>query len=89
MRIIFIDAEQKCHPVDDGTMTPYETSFFDGKCDAFVEGFRIAPSNEGMMCVPWKPTSELYAYQTQYEAMLPEMNDMRNALNRLGVTVDG
>lgn len=89
MREIYIGKDRKCHPVDDGTMTPYETEFFDGKCDAFVEGYRIDPVNEGHVCVPWKPTSVLYAYQAQHEAMLPEIQDMQNALKKLGVTVDG
>lgn len=78
MRTIYIDSEFKCHVSDDGTMTAVETDFFDGKCDAFIEGYRCVPVGEtwirsdgavfaGEMVAPWKPYSELAAAQTQYE----------------------
>ena len=56
MRTIYIDTENKCHIYNDGTMTAVETDFFDGKCDAFVEGYLCGP---GEMITPWKPYSEL------------------------------
>ena len=76
---IYIDSEYKCHLMDDGTMTPVETDFFDGKCDAFIEGYRFVPSGEswtredgvvfdGEMIAPWKPYNELAAAQAQHEA---------------------
>ena len=34
MKMIYIDPEYRCHTADDGTMTPVETDFFDGRCDA-------------------------------------------------------
>ena len=64
MRTVYIDKEYKCHICDDGTMTAVETDFFDGKCDAFVEGYLCGP---GKMIAPWKPYSELAAAQRQYE----------------------
>ena len=64
MRTIYIDTENKCHIYNDGTMTAVETDFFDGKCDAFVEGYRCIPEK---MTAPWKPYSELAAAQRQYE----------------------
>ena len=78
MRTIYIDSDFKCHIYDDGTMTAVETAFFDGKCDAFVEGYRFVPAGEswiredgvvftGEMIAPWKPYSELAAAQQQYE----------------------
>ena len=83
MRTIYIDSDFKCHIYDDGTMTAVETAFFDGKCDTFVEGYRFVPSGstwtrpdgkvfKGEMIAPWKPYSELAAYQLQYETMLAE-----------------
>ena len=62
---VYIDTEFKCHISDDGTMTPIETDFFDGKCAAFVEGYLCDP---GKMITPWRPYSELAAAQRQYEA---------------------
>ena len=46
MGTIYIDSEFKCHSVNDGTMTAVETDFFDGKCPAFVEGYRFVPTGE-------------------------------------------
>lgn len=79
MKTIYIDSEFKCHITDDGTMTAVETDFFDGKCDAFIEGYRFVPSGEtwaredgvifhGEMITPWKPYSELDAAQEEYES---------------------
>lgn len=100
MKTIFLDEEFRCHTADDGTMTAVETDAFDGKCDAFVEGYRLVPAGEvwvrqdgavfsGEMIAPWKDYAILAAYQAQYEAMQPEMEDMRQALKTMGVTVDG
>ena len=97
MKTIYIDSEFKCHTVNDGTMTPVETDFFDGKCDTFIEGYRFVPFGEswtrsdgvvfqGEMVAPWKDYSELDAAQREYERAL--ILDMQNALNKLGVTLD-
>lgn len=64
MKTVYIDSKYRCHVSDDGTMTAVETDFFDGKCDAFVEGYRCIP---GGMTAPWRPYSELAAAQRQYE----------------------
>ena len=81
MRTIYIDSEFKCHTVNDGTMTAVETDFFDGKCDAFIEGYRFVPSGEswtrsdgevftGKMIAPWKDYAELDSAQRDYERQL-------------------
>ena len=99
MRTIYIDADFRCHTADDGAMTAVETDFFDGKCDAFVAGYRFVPDGEvwaredgevfqGQMIAPWKDYAILAAYQEQYEQMLPEVEDMRQALELLGVSAD-
>lgn len=95
---IYIDNEYKCHVADDGTMRPVETDFFHGKCDAFIEGYRLVPEGEswtredgevfpGEMVAPWKDFAELDAVQREYERQ--QMEDMREALTVLGVNVDG
>lgn len=59
-------------------MTAVTTDVFDGKCDAYIEGYRFVPSGEtwtredgvqfsGEMIAPWKPWSELDAAQREYE----------------------
>lgn len=95
---IYIDSNFKCHTTDTGVLREIETSFFDGKCTAFIEGYRFVPDGEtwtrsdgvvfaGEMVSPWKDYSELDAAQREYERQ--EREDMRNALNELGVFVDG
>ena len=44
--IIYLDADFKCHLENDGTMREVETSFFDGKCKTFIEGYRYVPVGE-------------------------------------------
>lgn len=89
MRTIYIDSEFKCHVTNDGTMTAVETEFFDGKCDAFVEGYRFVPYGEtwtrsdgvvfgGEMITPWKDYAELDEAQREYET--EKLADAENAL---------
>ncbi|MBR0319962.1 MAG: hypothetical protein IIX10_02790 [Clostridia bacterium] len=97
MKTVYLDAEFRCHVTNDGTMTAVETAFFDGKCDAYIEGYRFVPDGEtwvredgtefeGEMLAPWKPWNELDAAQREYERA--EMADMKEALALLGVNVD-
>jgi len=88
MRTIYVDFENRCHVADDGTMTAVETDFFDGKCEAYVEGYCMEISEAGKIqkVYPWKPDSELETAQQIYERAL--IVDMRSALNKLGVTLD-
>ena len=78
---IYIDSDFKCHVSDDGTMNRVEAAFFDGKCAAFVEGYRFVPAGQswtrsdgavfrGEMIAPWKPWEELDAAQRAYEREL-------------------
>lgn len=66
MRTIYIDSKFKCHTANDGSMTAVETDFFDGKCDAFIEGYCI----EGNATYPWKSFSELDTAQREYERQM-------------------
>lgn len=93
---IYIDSDFKCHTTDDGTMTSVETDFFDGKCNAFIEGYRFIPSGEtwtrsdghvftGEMITAWKPYDELDAAQREYERQL--LAEYAEALKVVGVNV--
>ena len=95
---VYIDQSFRCHTGNDGTMTPVDTDFFDGKCKAFIEGYRFVPAGEvwiredgrifaGEMAAPFKPYAELDAAQRDYER--EQLADMRNALELLGVSADG
>lgn len=96
MRTIYINAEFKCHAANDGTMLPVETEFFDGKCDAFIEGYRFVPAGAvwvrsdgvsftGEMVSPWKPFEELDSAQRDYERSL--LAEYAEALRTVGVNV--
>lgn len=84
MRVIYIDSEFKCHTTNDGTMTEIITDFFDGKCDTFINGYRLIPIDQswtnsegiifsGEMITPWKPYDELDQAQREYEQELAEV----------------
>lgn len=92
---IYIDHEFKCHVTDDGTMTAVETTFFDNKCDAFIEGYRYVPGGAywvredgvefcGEMVAPWKDYRELDSAQREYERV--KLAEYAEALNVLGVS---
>lgn len=68
MRTIYVDSDHRCHVVNDGTMTAVDTTFFDGKCDEFIEGY-CYNINKGVI-YPWKPHSKLDAAQRKYELQL-------------------
>ena len=96
MRTIYIDSEFKCHLTDGEGLTAVETEFFDGKCDAFVEGYRFVPAGEswtrsdgavfsGEMIAPWKPYAQLDSAQREYERQI--LSEYSEALKVLGVEV--
>ena len=94
MRTIYIDSEFKCHVTADGTMLGVQTERFDGKCDAFIEGYRFVPTGlswtrsdgavfHGEMISPWKPYAELDNAQREYERQL--LATYEEALKTVGV----
>ena len=100
MKTIYMDSDFKCHVTHDGAMTNLETDFFDGKCDAFIEGYRFVPAGavwtrsdgavfHGEMIAPWKPWPELEEAQRDYERSCLEeavvQLEYENALLRLGL----
>lgn len=75
---IYIDTDCKCHTVAGDGLTTVETTAFDGKCAAYIEGYRFVPDGStwvredgtvfsGEMVTPWKPWDELDAVQREYE----------------------
>lgn len=85
-KTFYIDSDFHCHTANpDGAYRSVETAFFDGKCDAFVNGYIYIPSDESLVCddgtvlrgelvAPWKPYSELASAQDQYERDQEELN---------------
>lgn len=92
--MIYIDNDFKCYVLPAEDRREFDVEFFDGKCDAFIEGYRYVPADEewtradgevfrGEMIAPWKPYTELYIAQLEYE-----LADADSALKELGVSVD-
>ena len=96
MKTVYIDSEFKCHTADDGTMKAVETEFYDGKCDAIIDGYCFVPAGEswtredgavfhGELAFPWKPWEELDKAQREYERQI--LAEYAEALKTLVVTV--
>ena len=74
--IIYIDSDYKCHVSDAEGRKAVETDFFDGKCEEWIESFRLVPAGEtwvrgdGVMftnvTAPWKDLGSAYAAQAAY-----------------------
>ena len=97
---IYIDSDYKCYVSADGTMQAEETTFFDGKCKPFIEGFFFVPDGEtwtredgvvftGEMVAPWKDYATLAAAQAGCEEAAAELQDMQAALQLFGVEANG
>lgn len=92
MRIyVDIDNDFKCYTSNAGTMKEIDLEFFDGKCKAFIEGFCCIPAidasgNEICTVFAWRDYALLSEFQAQYEEMLAQQEDMKAALELLGVT---
>lgn len=74
---VYIDSEFKCHVSPGEGLMEVEVSFFDNKCNEFVEGYRFVPSGStwiredgveftGEMISPWKDYNELAIAQAVY-----------------------
>ena len=100
---IFIGTDYKCYTTSAEGRREFDAQFFDGKCSAFVEGYRYVPAGEtwtrtdgavfaGEMISPWKDYSILAAAQAAYEQAqsesAAEIADMQSALNVMGVSVN-
>ena len=94
---IYLDSCFRCHLTDDGTMRMTETDAFDGKCAAYIEGYRFIPAGEswtrsdgaifhGEMVAPAESSAALDRAQAQHEADMAASADMAEALKILGVT---
>ena len=87
---IYIDSDYKCHTTTADGLTAVETDYFDGKCQAYIEGYRLVPAGaswtrpdgvvfQGEMVSPWKPWRELDSAQRAYEQEQLESLSAQNA----------
>ena len=84
MRKIYIDSNNHCHVVNDGTMIAVETEVFDGKCDTYIEGHCYEIMENAIAIYMWKPYSELNAAQREYERQ--QLNELKNIPNELNTS---
>ena len=81
---IYIDNDYKCHVFPGEGLREFDVSFFDGKCAAYIEGYRYVPAGEtweredgevfkGEMISPWRDLALLDEFQAQYEAQQGEL----------------
>lgn len=75
---IYMDSDFKCFTAPGDGLTEVETDFFDGKCAAYIEGYRFVPEGQswmredgevfaGEMASPWKDWEALDGVQREYE----------------------
>lgn len=94
---IYLDSDFRCHLTDGGGMRMIETDAFEGKCEAYIEGYRFIPAGEswtrsdgavfhGEMVAPAESSAALDRAQAQHEADMAASADMAEALKILGVS---
>lgn len=83
MKTIYIDSNFKCHVANADGMAAVETDFFDGKCDAYIEGYCYDIENGAIY--PWVDHNELERIQQEYDQQL--VATYEEALRTVGVEV--
>lgn len=73
---IYIDSNYRCYVSAADGRREIETDAFNGKCDEWIESYRLVPAGETWtredgevftnMIAPWKDLSNAYAAQTAY-----------------------
>ena len=84
MKRIYLNKDFQCFTSENGETVQFvETSAFDGKCKAYIEGFRFVPAGQhwiredgkrfdGEMVSPFKDYIYLETVQSLYEEMAPQ-----------------
>ncbi len=93
---VYLDLDYKCHVANEGNLLAYETDFFDGKCKAYIEGFRCVPAGhewtredgkvfkpQGDMISPCRDLALLEEFQAQYEVQQKTINEYEAALSEI------
>ena len=95
MKTIYLNREFQCSVTEKtDTVQSIETDVFDGKCNAFVEGYRFVPQGqqwtredgvvfEGEMIAPFKDSTQLEMVQSLYEQLAVEITDTQLAVAEL------
>lgn len=104
MKTIYLNEKFECFCYEtEETVMSVETDFFDGKCNAFIEGYRYIPEGytwirkdgeifTGLMVAPFKEMAYLNAVQTAFEELSESITNTELAIAELyemGVTLNG
>ena len=73
---IYIDGDYKCYVSEADGRRAIETNYFDGRCEEWIESYRVVPSGEAWvredgeaftnMIAPWKDMGDAYVAQAAY-----------------------
>lgn len=85
MTKIYIDSDFLCHVSAGDGLTAVETNFFDGRCAAFIEGYRFIPAGESWTREDGTVfTGEMAAPVRDYA----ELEEIQSAVNREQAELD-
>ena len=103
MKTIYLNKDFQCSVTEKtDTVQTVETAVFDGKCNAFIEGYRFIPAGqqwtredgvvfEGEMISPFKDSTQLEMVQKLYEQLAEDITFTQLAVAELyesGVTAN-
>lgn len=95
MKTIFLNRDYECSLVEkNDTVQSIETNIFDGKCNAYIEGFRFIPAGQtwtrkdgvtftGEMIAPFKDYAALEMAQAVFEELTGQITDTQLAIAEL------
>lgn len=96
---IYIDADFKCHTAAADGLRAFDVDFFDGKCRAYIEGYRYIPADEswtradgtvftGEMVTPWRDYAALAAAQAGYAEAQSTIAEYESALTEIEAALE-
>ena len=104
MKTIYLNKEFQCSVTErEDTVQSIETDYFDGKCNAWIEGYRFVPAGRtwtrsdgveicGQMAAPFKDYTYLEMVQSLYDQLAADITDTQLAVAELyesGVAMNG
>lgn len=100
MKTIYLNANFECSTVEKAdTVQSVETDVFDGKCDAFIEGYRFVPAGQswtredgvvfsGEMVAPFKDSRLLETVQNMYEQVQAGQEAQNSQIAYIGMMTE-
>ncbi len=95
MKTIYLNSDFQCSVSQKAdTVQQVETSLFDGKCNAYIEGYRYLPAGQhwtredgrqfcGEMAAPFKDSVYLDMVQSVYEQLAADITNTELAIAEL------